>query len=74
MVTGRDTRTITQKLFSRKREVDNLPMLRGGQEITYPARRNPHSTGSLSAITGEGCLLISEKVKGFLHVFSDDST
>ena len=57
MVTARDTRTVTQKLFSRKREVDNLPMLRGGQEITYPARRNPHSTGSLSAMLCKACIV-----------------
>jgi hypothetical protein len=30
----KDSRTITQILFSRKREVDIFPQLHGGQEIT----------------------------------------
>lgn len=45
-----DRRTITQVLFSRRREVDNFPSLRGCQEIAYPARRNPKGVGHLSAM------------------------
>ena len=47
---GVDRRTITQILFSRKREVDNFPSLKGGQEIRYPARRNSKGAGYLSAM------------------------
>ena len=49
-----DERTIVQKLFSRRREVDGFPYLRGNQEIDYPARRN---TGKayLSAILCKAC-------------------
>src|SRR5512137_2192323 len=49
-----DERTIVQKLFSRRREVDGFPYLHGNQEIDYPARRN---TGKayLSAILCKAC-------------------
>ena len=48
--TRSDPRTITQILFSRKREVDILPELHGCQEIKYVARRNRKGVGSLSAM------------------------
>ncbi len=48
--TATDPRTITQILFSRKREVENFPHLRGGQEIRYAARRNRRGVGHLSAM------------------------
>ena len=49
-----DQRTIVQKLFSRRREVDGFPYLHGNQELAYPARRN---TGKayLSAILCKAC-------------------
>jgi len=53
----RDSRTITQILFSRKREVDIFPQLHGGQEITYPARRNPKPVGHLSAMLCKACVV-----------------
>src|SRR5439155_8874550 len=43
-------RSISQVLFSRKREVENFPALRGGQEIAYAARRNRKGRGYLSAM------------------------
>src|SRR3990167_9892964 len=46
----KDARSITQILFSRRREVENFPSLRGCQEITYVARRNRKGRGSLSAM------------------------
>jgi MoxR-like ATPase len=58
MVTAtRDSRTVTQVLFSRKREVDIFPQLRGGQEITYPARRNSKPIGYLSAMLCKACVV-----------------
>ena len=58
MVTAtRDSRTLTQVLFSRKREVDIFPQLHGGQEITYPARRNPRPVGYLSAMLCKACVV-----------------
>lgn len=45
----KDTRTISQTLFGRKRPVDGFPYLRGRQEISYPARRNK-GKGHLSAM------------------------
>lgn len=58
MVTAtRDSRTVTQVLFSRKREVDGLPELHGGQEIHYPARRNPKPVGYLSAMLCKACVV-----------------
>jgi hypothetical protein len=55
--TAKDSRTITQILFSRKREVDIWPSLRGGQEIQYPARRNPNPVGYLSAMLCKACVV-----------------
>ena len=59
MVTAkaRDTRTIIQVLFSRKREVDLWPSLKGGQEVGYPARRNPNPVGHLSAMLCKACVV-----------------
>jgi MoxR-like ATPase len=56
-MTTRDSRTIRQVLFSRKREVDVWPTLRGGQEIRYPARRNPQPVGYLSAMLCKACVV-----------------
>jgi len=56
-VATRNSRTITQILFSRKREVDIFPQLHGGQEIRYPARRNPKSVGYLSAMLCKACVV-----------------
>ena len=49
-----DERTVVQKLFSHRREVDGFPYLHGNQELDYPARRN---TGKayLSAILCKAC-------------------
>jgi len=47
----KDTRTITQIFFSRKREVH------GRQEIDYPARRNPKTPGYLSAMLCKSCVV-----------------
>jgi MoxR-like ATPase len=52
-----DSRTITQILFSRKREIDIFPRLRGGQEIKYPAKRNPKPVGYLSAMLCKACVV-----------------
>jgi MoxR-like ATPase len=58
MVTvAKDSRTITQILFSRKREIDIFPQLHGGQEITYPAKRNPNKVGYLSAMLCKACVV-----------------
>lgn len=58
MVTAaRDSRSLTQVLFSRKQEVDIFPELRGGQEISYPARRNPRPVGYLSAMLCKACIV-----------------
>jgi len=54
---GKDSRTITQILFSRKREIDIFPNLHGGQEITYPAKRNPNKVGHLSAMLCKACVV-----------------
>jgi len=56
-VAAKDTRTITQILFSRKREIDIFPKLHGGQEIRYPARRNPKPSGYLSAMLCKACIV-----------------
>jgi len=53
----KDARTITQILFSRKREVDIFPHLHGRQIITYPARRNPKLVGYLSAMLCKACVV-----------------
>ncbi|MDI6814826.1 MAG: MoxR family ATPase [Dehalococcoidales bacterium] len=52
-----DRRSISQVLFSRKREVDIFPSLHGGQEITYPARRNLKPVGYLSAMLCKACVV-----------------
>lgn len=52
-----DSRTITEILFSRRREVDIFPQLHGRQEITRPARRNPKSVGYLSAMLCKACVV-----------------
>ena len=57
----KDARTLTQILFSRKREVENFPHLRGGQEIGYPARRNGKGVGRLSAML---CKAVVVAIKG----------
>lgn len=49
-----DTRSIVERLFARRREVDGFPYLRGNQEIEYPARRND-GRGYLSAILCKAC-------------------
>ena len=54
---AKDTRTITQILFSRKREVDIFPRLHGRQMISYPARRNPKPFGYLSAMLCKACVV-----------------
>jgi len=56
-LTVSDSRTVTQILFSRKREVDIFPKLHGGQEINYPARRNPKPVGYLSAMLCKACVV-----------------
>lgn len=57
VATPPDDRSIVQILFSRKREVDNWPSLRGSQAISYPAARNPGPTGSLSAMLCKACVV-----------------
>jgi len=53
----KDTRTITQVFFSRKRHVDIFPRLHGLQEIEYPAKRNPKEVGRLSAMLCKSCVV-----------------
>jgi MoxR-like ATPase len=53
-----DKRSITQILFSRKREIDIFPSLHGGQEISYPARRNTRGIGHLSAMLCKACVVV----------------
>jgi MoxR-like ATPase len=57
VIAAKDLRTITQILFSRKREIDILPQLHGGQEIKYPAKRNPKPVGYLSAMLCKACVV-----------------
>jgi len=57
VIAAKDSRTITQILFSRKREIDIFPRLRGGQEIRYPAKRNPRPVGYLSAMLCKACVV-----------------
>jgi MoxR-like ATPase len=57
VVATKDSRTITQILFSRKREIDIFPRLHGGQEIKYPAKRNPKPVGYLSAMLCKACVV-----------------
>lgn len=57
VVATRDSRTVSQILFSRKREVDIFPQLHGGQMISYPSRRNPKPVGYLSAMLCKACVV-----------------
>jgi len=57
LATTTDKRSITQVMFSRKREVDGFPSLHGGQEIHYPAKRNPKPAGFLSAMLCKACIV-----------------
>jgi len=57
VIAAKSSRTVTQILFSRKREVDIFPKLRGGQEINYPAKRNPKTVGYLSAMLCKACIV-----------------
>ena len=57
VVATREGRTLTQVLFSRKREVDIFPQLHGLQEIKYCARRNPKHVGYLSAMLCKACVV-----------------
>jgi MoxR-like ATPase len=50
-------RTLVDILFSRKREVDGFPWLKGGEEITVPAKRNK-STGRLSAMLAKSVIVM----------------
>ena len=50
-------RTVVDILFSRKREVDGFPWLKGGEEITAPARRNGR-TGRLSAMLAKSVAVV----------------
>jgi MoxR-like ATPase len=56
-VATKETRSISQILFSRKREVDILPQLHGGQAIPYPARRSSRGVGYLSAMLCKACVV-----------------
>jgi MoxR-like ATPase len=49
-----DKRSIVERLFARRREVDGFPYLHGNQEIEYPARRNC-GRAYLSAILCKSC-------------------
>ena len=61
-------RTLVDILFSRRREVDGFPWLRGGEEIAVPAKRNGRTgkgnrwlrailTESAKAAAGERAIL-----------------
>lgn len=56
----KDTRTITEIFFSRRKPVDGFPTLSGKQALTYPARRNK-GTGYLSAML---CKAVIVALKG----------
>jgi hypothetical protein len=70
-------RTLVDILFSRRREVDGFPWLRGGEEIPVPARRNG-GTGRLSAMLAKsvavmlkgGIVGISKLAEGGVQVRS----
>ncbi|MFC1865132.1 AAA family ATPase [Chloroflexota bacterium] len=57
VVVARERRTLSQILFSRRREIDIFPRLHGGQEIRYTARRNPKPVGYLSAMLCKACVV-----------------
>lgn len=50
-------RTLVDILFSRKREVDGFPWLKGGEEIARAARRNK-ATGRLSAMLAKSVVTV----------------
>jgi len=50
-------RTLVNILFSRRREVDGFPWLKGGEEIGVPAKRN-RSTGRLSAMLAKSVIVM----------------
>ena len=50
-------RTVVDILFSRRREVDGFPWLKGGEEIAVPARRNGR-TGRLSAMLAKSVAVV----------------
>ena len=50
-------RTLVDILFSRKREVDGFPWLKGGEEIARTARRNK-ATGRLSAMLAKSVVTV----------------
>jgi hypothetical protein len=50
-------RSLVDILFSRQREVDGFPWLRGGEEITVPAKRNG-GRGRLSAMLAKSVAVI----------------
>jgi MoxR-like ATPase len=50
-------RTLVDVLFSRRREVDGFPWLRGGEEIAAPAKRNGR-TGKLSAMLAKSVVVM----------------
>lgn len=50
-------RTVADILFSRKREVDGYPFLKGGEKIAKPARRNK-GTGQVSAMLAKSVVVM----------------
>jgi MoxR-like ATPase len=50
-------RSLVDILFSRRREVDGFPWLRGGEEIAVPAKRNGR-TGKLSAMLAKSMVVM----------------
>ncbi len=50
-------RALVDILFSRRREVDGFPWLKGGEEIPAPARRNK-GTGRLSAMVAKSVVVM----------------
>jgi len=50
-------RTVVDILFSRKREVDGFPWLKGGDEVAVPAKRNGR-TGRLSAMLAKSVAVV----------------
>jgi MoxR-like ATPase len=50
-------RTLVDILFSRRREVDGFPWLRGGEKVAHPARRNG-GIGTLSAMLAKSVVVM----------------
>ena len=50
-------RTVVDILFSRRREVDGFPWLKGGDEVAVPAKRNGR-TGRLSAMLAKSVAVV----------------